>query len=107
MQLHLKAALLSAFVLPGLGQIVKGDRVKGGILIALVNGFLLAALFMVLRGLGPLLLSVRVKGPEAAAVAITQLQQQYPGARWLLAGFVLLWAYGVIDAALAAPPPPE
>ncbi|HEY5976057.1 MAG TPA: hypothetical protein VIU41_15090 [Geobacteraceae bacterium] len=107
MQVHLKAALLSAFVLPGLGQIVKGDRVKGGILIVLVNGFLLTSLFMVLRGLGPLLLSARFEGPETVASAITQLQQQTPGARWLLAGFVLLWVYGIIDAAFATPPPRE
>ena len=103
MQIYPKAALLSAFVLPGLGQIVKGDRVKGGILIALVNAFLLAGLFMVLRGIGPLLLAARIKGADSAASAVSQLQQQAPGARWLLAGFLLLWVYGVVDAACAAP----
>lgn len=101
MKKNLKAALLSAFVLPGLGQLYKGDSLKGGILVALVNVFLLGALFVVLQGAGkllPLLLA-----PEGASPArlLDGLQRQSPAARWLLGGFSLLWAYGVVDALLA------
>ncbi len=52
MKKNIKALLLSALILPGLGQLYKGDKVKGGIMIALVNIFLLAALFLVMQGMG-------------------------------------------------------
>ena len=101
MQFHLKAALLSAFVLPGLGQLHKQDRLKGMILIILVNIFLLGALFVVMRGMGQLLVSARISGPADATRILATLEHNSPAARWLLAGFFAVWAYGVVDALLA------
>jgi hypothetical protein len=101
MKLHFKAALLSAFVLPGLGQLRKHDRLKGVILILLVNIFLLGALFLVIRGMGQLLVTARVSGAGDAARILDVLEHNTPAARWLLAGFFALWAYGVVDALLA------
>jgi len=49
MKENVKAMLLSALVLPGVGQIYRGRVVKGGILIALVSLVLL--IFVVLAAL--------------------------------------------------------
>ncbi|RII28898.1 MAG: hypothetical protein CXR31_03220 [Geobacter sp.] len=101
MRLNIKAALMSAFVLPGLGQIYKGDRRKGIILVILVNFFLLAALWLVMQGVGQLVLATGNHGGIDAGHVMEQLQQHSPLARLLLAGFFCLWIYAVVDAALA------
>lgn len=100
MKNNLKAALLSAFVLPGLGQLYKGDKIKGGILVVLVNFFLLCALFFVMQGAGKLLVTVQLSGGSVSQ-ALDELQRQSPAVRWLLGGFFLLWIYGVADALLS------
>jgi len=97
-RINLKAALLSAFVLPGLGQLYKGDKLKGAILIALVNVFLLATLFLLLRAAGPILAS-QIGGPPDAAAVLAELKSRSPAARWLLSAFFGLWIFGVVDAA--------
>lgn len=98
MKKNIRAALLSAFILPGLGQLYKGDRVKGGIMIALVNVFLLAALFLVMQGMGELLVTARLSGMAAAEQVVEGLRGKGPAVRILSAAFFLLWAYGVVDA---------
>lgn len=98
MKLNVKAALLSAFVLPGLGQIVRGERVKGGILIALANIFLLGAFFLVLKGMGPVLLKARLAGGVDPNAVSQQLAAGAPAARVLLACFAALWCFAVVDA---------
>lgn len=98
MKTYFKAALLSGFVLPGLGQVYKGARVKGAILIALVNVFLLAALFLVMKGMGALLVTARISGMEAAGKAIDSLRERGPAVKLLLAAFFVLWAYSAVDA---------
>jgi len=100
MKIHVKAALLSAFVLPGLGQLYKGDRVKGVIIIVLVNIFLLLALFLVLRDMVPLILAASMSGDYDASKVLEHLQTAGPTARLLLASFCGLWLYGLLDAAL-------
>lgn len=101
MHQNIKAALLSAFLLPGLGQLAKGDRVKGGIFILLVNMFLLGALFMLLRGMGPVLLAARTGGAPDVIKTIETIRQSSPEVRWLLWGFGFLWLVGVLDAAIS------
>lgn len=101
MQLNIKAALLSAFVLPGLGQIYKGDRRKGIMLVILVNFFLLAALWLVLQGVGQLVLATGSRSGIDAGSVMEQLRQHSPMARLLLASFFGLWLYAVVDAGLA------
>jgi hypothetical protein len=104
MKLHIKAALLSGFVLPGLGQLVKGAKVKGGLMIALVNVFLLAALYLVMKGMGDLLVTAHVSGMDAARQVMDRLGEQSPGVRYLLAAFLALWAYSVVDALVSNEP---
>ncbi|HEY6838671.1 MAG TPA: hypothetical protein VI389_08015 [Geobacteraceae bacterium] len=101
MRLHIKAALLSV-VLPGLGQLHKGNRIKGVVLIILVNIFLLVGLFFVMRGMGQFILSAKMSGAADAAKLLDTLQHNSPAARWLLAAFFSLWAYAVADALVAA-----
>jgi hypothetical protein len=98
MKIYVKAALLSAFVLPGLGQIYKGAKVKGGIMIGLVNVFLLAAFFLVMKGMGALLVTARLSGPDAAENVIAGLRDKVPGVKLLSVVFFFLWAYGAVDA---------
>jgi TM2 domain-containing membrane protein YozV len=100
MKIHLKAALLSAFVLPGLGQLYKGEKVKGVIIIVLVNIFLLLALVLILQEMAPFILSAKMSGEYDASKVLEHLQTAGPTARLLLAAFCGLWLYGLIDAAL-------
>lgn len=100
MQLHIKALLLSGLVLPGLGQLYKGNKAKGIILVLLVNIFLLVALFLVLRTLGPTIIMANISGKPDAAALLEQLRTKAPVARWLLASFFGLWLYAAVDAAL-------
>jgi TM2 domain-containing membrane protein YozV len=100
MKTDVKAALLSAFVLPGIGQIYKGAKIKGGVIIVLVNVFLLTALFLVMKGLGALLVTARISGREAAEKVLDSLTERGPAVRVLLAAFFVLWVYSVMDALL-------
>ena len=103
MKINTKALLLSAFVLPGIGQLYKGDKVKGGIFLVLVNIFLLGALFIVFRKMGSFLLTAKVSGPDEALKLLESITQSSPEIGWLLSGFTLLWSVAVVDAAIVKP----
>jgi len=99
MKTNIKAALLSALVLPGLGQLRTGRKAKGILIIAAVNIFLLIAVTSTIRSMG------KVAGPAGggekdAAQTIAALQKESPMAGWLLLLFFIIWAYAVIDALL-------
>ena len=96
---RLKYVALSALVLPGLGQLCLGRRVKGGVMILLDNVFILAALYTALRSIGKLLVAGR-GGPLDPEQVLAGVRADAPWAVWLLVGFLLLWVYGVVDAAL-------
>jgi hypothetical protein len=99
MAIKLKCIALSAFVLPGLGQLCRGRRVKGGALIMLDNLFILGGLFIALRSAGKLL-AAKAGGGVGAENLLAAIQTDAPYARWVLGGFLILWVYGVVDAAL-------
>ena len=96
---RLKYVALSAFVMPGLGQLCLGRRLKGGVMILLDNVFILAGLYTVLRCVGKLMLAGRGQPLDAEKV-LAGVRADAPYAVWLLLGFLLLWVYGVVDAAL-------
>ena len=100
MKIHVKAALLSALVLPGLGQLYKGDRTKGVLLIISVNIFIMVALYMLIRHVAPLILSSRMNGAFDTQVILERLHGRGPAVRLLLAAFCVLWMYSWIDAAV-------
>jgi hypothetical protein len=98
MRTNIKAALLSGLVLPGLGQLYKGCRIKGAVMIALVNLFIMGALVLALQGVGKILVSSNLPGTPDMAQVLETMRNDTPVARWLLAGFFGIWLYGVVDA---------
>jgi hypothetical protein len=99
MKINIKALLLSAFLLPGIGQLYKGEKIKGAVFLVLVNIFLLAALFLVTKKMGSFLLTAKASGPEEALKLLDTITRSSPEIGWLLAGFTLLWGIAVVDAA--------
>ena len=93
------ALLLSALMLPGLGQIYLGRKVVGGILIVLVNLVLLLALFVLLRGLSPLIAS-RIAG-GSISITPSEVMNGLEGAtgfgKAVLAAFFVVWTFSVVD----------
>jgi hypothetical protein len=98
MKVDIKAGLLSALVLPGIGQIYQGRKLRGGVIIVLVNLFLLGGLALVLRSIGRIAASAAAGTAIDRSLVIQALQQDGTGGRWLLAGFVALWLYSAADA---------
>jgi hypothetical protein len=103
LKVNFKAFLLSAFLLPGIGQLYKGDKVKGVVYLVLVNVFLLGSLFIVLKKMGSFLLTARISGPKEALQLLEGINQTSPEIGWLLAGFVMIWGAAAVDAAFARP----
>jgi hypothetical protein len=99
MNTDIKALLLSAFVLPGLGQLYKGERVKGAVFLVLVNILLLASIFIVLKKMGAFLLTAKISGKEEALKLLESITANSPEIGWLLAGFAIIWGAAVADAA--------
>jgi hypothetical protein len=97
------APLLSAFILPGLGQVVNGQFRKAGLLIAAVSLLFLALFFKVLYDLNKFFLSLPPeaygKNSQPLSSAAQTLSRQDNG---LLIILILLltgvWVYGVWDA---------
>ncbi len=101
MKLNFKAALLSALVFPGLGQLSKGNRIKGIILFICVNMLLLVVFCLVLQQLLPLLLAGQGKSPvETTGLLAERLRAHGAAIRIFLGGLIGLWFYGWIDALL-------
>lgn len=102
--MNLKAFLLSAFVLPGLGQIVKGERVKGLVIIAMVNLLLLASLFVILPVVGKLLLARQGTAPDPVGLVAEGIRRAALPGRAILAILGAVWGYAAIDAGFSRRP---
>lgn len=94
--------LLSAFVLPGTGQIYNRERFKGYVLMGvflLLSVALFVAILVSVVGLLP---------PNVASMSFVQLQdyveqlevEDIAALRWLWWATVAVWAYGIFDAFL-------
>jgi len=93
------ALLLSAFVLPGLGQLYLGRKVAGIAIVMVLNLLLLLALFVVLKGLGPVI-AARVAGGTVTASpdeVMAALKGVSGFGKGLLGAFALVWAFSVAD----------
>jgi hypothetical protein len=99
MKRKISALLLSTLVLPGLGHLYLGRKVSGIILIVLVNLILLLALFVLLRGLSPLIASHISGGalPISSADIIKTLDGASFFGKAVLASFTAVWLFAVID----------
>jgi len=91
------AILLSALVLPGLGQLYLGRKGRGITLILLVNLLLLLSVFVLLKGLSPVIASQMISGSISSQAVLSALQDASGFGRALLIGFALLWAYSIAD----------
>ena len=108
MKRPLIALALSAFVLPGLGQLYLGRRIKGALLILVVNLLLLAAVFLVMKLAAPLLGAHLSGTPGTAGMILAQVQPQAVWVKGMLAVFLGIWGYGVVDLVSAfREPAPE
>lgn len=91
------ALLLTALVLPGLGHLYLGRKAAGIAIIMLVNLLLLLGLFVLLKGLSPVIAAQAVPGAISAADIQRALQGVTGFGKALLAGFTLLWAFSIVD----------
>ncbi len=92
------ALLLSAFVLPGLGQLYLGRKVKGVAMLLITNLLMLLALFVLLKGLGPVIAAKLASGAIISPDEVLASLHGVSGfGQALLAGFVLVWGYSVVD----------
>jgi len=99
MNKKVSALMLSALVMPGLGQLYLGRKMIGGILIALVNLILLLALFVLLRGLSPLIASKIAGGAISITPAevMNSLDSVTGFGKAVLAAFFLVWIFAIVD----------
>lgn len=99
MNRKLTALLLSALVLPGLGQLYLGRKAVGGIILVIVNLILILALFVLLKGLSPVIASQIAGG--AISISPADITKALEGAsgfgKAILAAFFLVWAFSVVD----------
>lgn len=99
MSKKLTALLLSALVLPGLGQLYLGRKAIGGILLVLVNLVLLLALFVLLQGLSPVI-AAHIAG---GAISITPsevmsaLEGETGFGKTVIGAFFLVWSFSIVD----------
>ena len=91
------ALLLNALVLPGLGQLYLGRRTAGIAIIMLVNLLLVLGLFVILKGLSPVIASQMLPGAAGGADIRQALQGASGFGRSLLAGIAILWGYAIVD----------
>ncbi|HSR37262.1 MAG TPA: hypothetical protein VLL73_08785 [Desulfurivibrionaceae bacterium] len=91
------ALLLTALILPGLGQLYLGWRKKGAVLLVLTNMFMLAAVFLILPGIGKLLVTAKVGQTAGSTLIAAWLAEHGNMGKGLLAGFLAIWGYAIID----------
>ena len=97
MSRKVRALLLNAFVLPGLGQLYLGRKVIGIAILLLVNFLLLLALFVVLKGASPLIAAQMTSGTLGSGDIIAALDSVAGYGRALLAAIVAVWVYALVD----------
>ena len=97
MKKPLIALALSAFVLPGLGQLYLGRKLKGGLLVVLVNLLLLTAFFLLLKVSAPLVGAHLAKTPITPELLLAQIEPHALWGKALLAVFLGVWGYAVVD----------
>lgn len=93
----LKAVLLSAFVLPGLGQVSLGYKVRGILLILITTLLTLPALFLFMKGLS-VIMAFKVTGEQINAAQLQSALGAYAlPAKIVIGGFIFIWVYSVVD----------
>ena len=92
--------LCSAFVIPGLGQVLNQDLRKGVLILATVFVLFVAALVKLYKIINSLFLPSNAYNPGSLSV-MERINGEDLTILWLLvAAFAILWLYSVIDAFL-------
>ena len=98
---------MTAFVIPGLGQLYLGRKKTGFCLLVAVNFILLLAFCLMLKGSAPLvaahITSASIK-PEDIASGLNIIIGY---ARPLLIVFALIWGYAIVDILIKPSPEQE
>jgi len=101
MKKALVSALCSAFVIPGLGQILNQDLKKGAAILTGCFLFFCATVIKLYR-IVHAALRAGASGAEAPGTLMARIRAGDFSALWILLGlFGLLWAYSVTDAFLS------
>ena len=98
MKENVKAALLSALVLPGVGQFYRGRTVKGGVLVALVSIVLLIFVILAFQAVQDILHVVQITGRIDNIAVVDSLRDRLPAFLWLGGILFCIWTYGIFDA---------
>lgn len=110
MRKNVTAALLSGLILPGIGQIYRGRKLKGAVMVLLVTILLLVFFIFLASVMQECMQAARLHGNMDEALLAGILRRRLPVALWLGGGFFCIWLYGVVDALLdkdPGPPPME
>jgi len=91
------ALLLNALVLPGLGQLYLGRKTIGIAIIMLLNLLLLLGLFVLLKGLSPVIAAQTVSGAGNTQEILAALHGVTGFGKSLLGAFALLWIFAIVD----------
>ena len=74
-----------------------GRKARGVVIILLVNLLLLLTVFVLLKGLAPVIASKMIAGTFNAHDVLAALQGVTGFSQALLAGFALIWVYSIVD----------
>ena len=100
---YIKAPLLSGLVLPGLGQVINQQFLKGLALMGVISFIFLALLVKLFIDLSAVMGEVIGPdlglGPDTMSRIMEGLRQRNLTLLYLLGGFgIAVWAYSIIDA---------
>lgn len=94
MKRYILAPLCSAFIIPGLGQIVNQDLKKGGIILC-------AVFLLFVMGAAKLVFIVKSMVSQSGIGMVTPTMVMGKLDLWVIIGpFIALWLYSVLDAFL-------
>jgi hypothetical protein len=100
MKKYVLSTLCSAFVVPGMGQILNRDLKKGGILMGSVFVLIVAAAVKVALIVKHMVEAGKIR-PDHSATILERLDGEDFSALWVLViAFTLIWLYSVADAYL-------
>jgi hypothetical protein len=97
MSRRIRALLMTALLLPGLGQLYLGRTAWGIALIVLTNLLLLLALVVLLKGVAPAIAARLASGTVTPADIMSGLDNVAGYGRALLGAFALVWGVAVAD----------
>ncbi len=98
MKKNIKAALLSGLVFPGIGQIYKGSKIKGLIIIFAVNILFFIAFALIIRDIYLLFIAGHFTSTTDPVIMAKRIIRETPGLSWLTGSLMCVWIYSIADA---------